>query len=284
MNIKILVGYHKPAPLLKSDLFVPIHLGRAIVNLASKDGYASESDKKWMFDNLIGDNSGDNISNENRYYCEMTGIYWAWKNYEKLGNPDYIGFQHYRTSFFIDNKIHKQPFVIGVTQYKKTVTKDVLLSKLNKYHVINLAGIPKQDKRAYEYRKPVYQYLEQMYPEIYSAFKTQQDTDSFFYKNIFVMKKEDFFKYCSIVFDILSKYKNNSPREKGFVAEYLTSAYLFNLHQKYNDFNGCYQQCRIYQHPILHKLKLMGLRLLSDFCCGKLKRSLRIKYNQIKWS
>lgn len=37
-KIKILVGYHKPATLLKSDIFDPIHLGRALATEASKDG------------------------------------------------------------------------------------------------------------------------------------------------------------------------------------------------------------------------------------------------------
>ena len=39
---------------------------------------------------MIGDDTGDNISDKNREYCELTGIYWIWKNYDKLGNPDYI--------------------------------------------------------------------------------------------------------------------------------------------------------------------------------------------------
>lgn len=41
---------------------------------------------------MIGDDTGDNISDKNREYCELTGIYWTWKNYDKLENPDYIGF------------------------------------------------------------------------------------------------------------------------------------------------------------------------------------------------
>ena len=56
----------------------------------------SEEDYKWMLENMIGDDTGDNISDKNREYCELTGIYQAWKNYDKLGNPDYIGFIHYR--------------------------------------------------------------------------------------------------------------------------------------------------------------------------------------------
>ena len=56
----------------------------------------SEKDYQWMLDNMIGDDTGDNISELNRNFNELTAIYWAWKNYDKLGNPDYIGLAHYR--------------------------------------------------------------------------------------------------------------------------------------------------------------------------------------------
>lgn len=92
LNIKNLVGYHKPAYLVKSDIWVPIHLGRALATQASKDGKMTEEDYQWMLDNMIGDDTGDNISKLNRHFGELTGIYWAWKNYDKLGNPGHIGF------------------------------------------------------------------------------------------------------------------------------------------------------------------------------------------------
>ncbi|EJY2008883.1 DUF4422 domain-containing protein, partial [Campylobacter coli] len=98
-KIKILVGYHKPAVLIKDDILTPIHLGRALATEDSKDGEMPKEDFEWMCENMIGDDTGDNISHLNRYFCELTGIYWAWKNYDKLGNPDYLGFMHYRRIF-----------------------------------------------------------------------------------------------------------------------------------------------------------------------------------------
>ena len=95
-EIKILVGYHKPSKLYKSDIFVPIHLGRAVASQVSKDGQLNSKDYQWLLENMIGDDTGDNISQLNRQFSELTGIYWAWKNYDKIGNPEYIGFMHYR--------------------------------------------------------------------------------------------------------------------------------------------------------------------------------------------
>jgi lipopolysaccharide biosynthesis glycosyltransferase len=95
-KIKILVAYHKPAQLVADDIFTPIHLGRAIAQNMSKDGELSGDICRWMSENMIGDDTGDNISNRNREFCELTAMYWAWKNYDRLGNPDYIGLMHYR--------------------------------------------------------------------------------------------------------------------------------------------------------------------------------------------
>ena len=47
---------------------------------------------------LIGyqpDNIGDNISSKNPSFCELTGLYWAWKNLDN----EYLGLAHYRRHF-----------------------------------------------------------------------------------------------------------------------------------------------------------------------------------------
>ena len=62
-NIKILVAYHKPYKIFKSDVLVPIHVGRDVALQKSKDGVITNSDLEWLQKNTIGDNTGDNISN-----------------------------------------------------------------------------------------------------------------------------------------------------------------------------------------------------------------------------
>lgn len=76
-KIKILVACHKKADVYSNDVYLPIHVGKA---LSSEDlGF-------------IGDNTGDNISIKNRQYCELTAQYWAWKNLD----CEYVGLCHYR--------------------------------------------------------------------------------------------------------------------------------------------------------------------------------------------
>lgn len=85
-KIKILVAAHKADPNIKSDkVYMPIHVGKALhpdLNLGFQ-----------------GDDTGVNISEKNTSYCELTALYWAWKN---LKDVDIIGLAHYRRYLNID--------------------------------------------------------------------------------------------------------------------------------------------------------------------------------------
>ena len=85
-KVKILVCCHKETPLINDDVFTPILLGSY---------YADEKLKK-SFKDMIWDSTGENIGELHPYFAELTAIYWAWKNYDKLGDPAYIGLFHYR--------------------------------------------------------------------------------------------------------------------------------------------------------------------------------------------
>ena len=83
MDIKILVAVHKPYWMPADDVYLPLHVGKS----GKEDiGFA-------------GDDTGENISHKNANYCELTGLYWAWKNLA----ADYIGLCHYRRYFTHSN-------------------------------------------------------------------------------------------------------------------------------------------------------------------------------------
>lgn len=79
MDIKILVAAHKKYWMPDDSVYLPIQVGAA---LHSALGY-------------VPDNTGYNISDKNPNYCELTALYWAWKNLE----CEYIGLCHYRRYF-----------------------------------------------------------------------------------------------------------------------------------------------------------------------------------------
>lgn len=80
MDIKILVCFHKDSVIISDDIYTPIHVGKSNSQIQLP---------------MIGDNTGDNISELNGLFCELTGLYWGWKNL----NADYIGLSHYRRLF-----------------------------------------------------------------------------------------------------------------------------------------------------------------------------------------
>ena len=86
-RIKILVACHKADPNIRQDdIYMPIQVGKAL---------HPELDLGFQCDN-----TGDNISEKNGSYCELTALYWAWKN---LKDVDYIGLCHYRRYFKMTN-------------------------------------------------------------------------------------------------------------------------------------------------------------------------------------
>ena len=66
-NIKILLAYHKKDVLFKDEILTPIHAGREIA-LETKS--PDDENLKWLIENTIGDNTGDNISKKNPLYNE----------------------------------------------------------------------------------------------------------------------------------------------------------------------------------------------------------------------
>lgn len=75
-DIKIIIATHKQHFMPSDDMYLPLHVGKS-----GKEELGYQ-----------GDDTGDNISAKNPNFCELTGLYWAWKN---LPN-DYLGLIHYR--------------------------------------------------------------------------------------------------------------------------------------------------------------------------------------------
>lgn len=87
MKVTILVCYHKDFPVYRDPAYTPIQVGRSLSAVRL---------------DMIGDDTGDNISAKNASFCELTAMYWAWKN---LKGVDCIGLCHYRRFFDFHNAI-----------------------------------------------------------------------------------------------------------------------------------------------------------------------------------
>ena len=215
---KILVACHKPASIPLDDRFVPIHCGRKISRL-------SEQDLNWMVEHTVGDDTGDNISHLNTYFCELTAIYWAWKNYEELGNPDRIGLCHYRR-YFLD--VPENSSIVA--PYYRLWSWATIRTQFEKNHSSKelnlLIKLLPEGKFKNEFQK----YLNQKFG---------------YFFNMFVMPKDMFFEYCELIFPVLFKQMALSHWEEldtyqcrmpGFLAERLTGAFLLMKKSEGGDF------------------------------------------------
>lgn len=87
-NLKILISCHKEVILPQSEVYLPMQVGAANTDV--------------RLPGMQPDNEGENISDRNFTFCELTAQYWAWKNLE----ADYVGLCHYRRFFCFDGQKH----------------------------------------------------------------------------------------------------------------------------------------------------------------------------------
>ncbi|TXJ44170.1 DUF4422 domain-containing protein [Brachyspira aalborgi] len=249
-TVKILISYHKPAVLLKDEVLTPIHVGRALATESSKDGSMSEEDYKWMLENMIGDDTGDNISHLNREFCELTSMYWAWKNYDKLGNPDYIGFMHYRRLFILNDNINKldnkTPDSCNMIRYDSLdenylvnlgLNIDNILKILDKNNSIVCSNI--LNYTPHEYHSS-FEPIEQNYYRFISEIKEYQKNiinyiekylngNEHFWSNMFIVSKEIFFDYCEFIFSFLFYFIDKLKFILPSISEKRTLAYVSEM-------------------------------------------------------
>lgn len=225
-HFKICVCYHRPAFLFDENYIVPMWAGKDVANTISKEGFAlSEKQKEWMEKHCAGDNTGDNISNENRKYSEITVLYWVWKNYEKIGNPQYIGFMQYRRHFLLKenglpgmypdnrNQIYIEDIPENYAEMIGMTSKNVN-NILHDFDGIAAVNDTKQSIRFYnenhfsqdvKYYNKTLEIIDKYQPEISGAAHQYERETYHAWSQCFVIKKEHFFDYCDFLFDVLQK-------------------------------------------------------------------------------
>ena len=229
--VKILVCCHKPGEWLSDDVYMPIQCGKAI----------SKYDL-----GIQGDDTGDNISAKNPYYCELTALYWAWKN---LKNIDYIGLCHYRRYFDFSFRPFIQKETKNITESQLRANLDCLKidKSIENYDVILPTSNPWRtnlfERHAINLDWMDLCVMEEIILKLYPDYK--KSLESVFYhkqsvpqRNMFIMKRNIFEQYCEFLFKILSEVEKHikpSPyayyrRACAFMGEMLLP--LFCYHNK----------------------------------------------------
>lgn len=207
-KLKILVACHKPGPVRQDDVFMPIHVGRAV----SK--YQEEMSA------MIGDDTGENISEKNPQYCELTAQYWAWKN---LKDVEYVGFCHYRRFFDI-----KTEDIESILQKKDAVVIEFQLDHPLWREIVQFVTL--------EDMTIMLMVLKKKYPEYEETILKYLNDCRFYAKNMLICRKDFFDQYAAWLFDVLfecEKYIKPSPYTRGrralaYMGEFLLTVYLMH--------------------------------------------------------
>ena len=224
-SIKIIVATHKEYQMPNDELYLPLHVG----------AYGKES---------IGykrDDEGDNISSKNPKFCELTGLYYAWKNV----SADYIGLVHYRRYLTL-NRVKEDKFnnILTKKQAQELIKdNDIILPNMRNYYIENLYDHYKHTM----YIEPLditRDIIKEKYPNYLKEFDNLHKRTSAHMFNMFIMKKEILDGYCNWLFDILfelekrvdnSKYDSFHARFYGRVSELLLDVYLNTNNLSYKE-------------------------------------------------
>ena len=188
------------------------------------------------------DNTLDNISQKNKFYCELTALYWIWKNI----NCDVIGLEHYRRYF-----IGTEPLVVnpnGKPELIYAISKDEIndiLAPSNDTMILPKPWIMKKttvkDQFSSFHGRANYLLMEkclvETYPNLREAFLDIMNSNRIYTCNMFICKTNLIHKYCEWLFPLLLKIENAmdlslpaNNRMIGYMSERLFNVWLLIHH------------------------------------------------------
>ena len=249
--VKVYTFYYKPGEVLTSDpIYHPILAGK---------------NQKQIKSNIQGDDTADNISSKKKYYSELTGIYWVWKN----SHSEIIGTSHYRRYFTQG----KEPFShrlrkifyypSGIARNRSGLiytsdfeywTKQILSGKeitqlMEKYDAILPVRRTLRKNIRLHYNKHhnpkdlmiLEQILKEHFPDYLNSFMSVLNDNRLFANNMFILRWKMFDKLMTWLFAVLGRfeervdlehYQGYQERIFGFLSERLITLWIF--HNKIN--------------------------------------------------
>ena len=214
----IIVVTHKDYPMPEEALYTPVLVGG----------------KSELPEGYIRDNTGDNIAEKNPFFCELTALYFAWKNLDAdiLGLVHYRRYLHGKTPFTANGR---KKHVLSEAEVNALLKKhDFILPKKRNYYIETLYS---------HYAHTMYvepldeagKIIEELCPLYSPAFERLKKRRSSHMFNMFVGKREAVNAYCAWLFPILfelekridtSVYTPFHARFFGRVSELLLDVYL----------------------------------------------------------
>ena len=199
-SVKIIVATHKKYQMPSDAMYIPLHVGAE----GKKDSDGNELDLGY-----IKDNTGKNISILNPSFCELTGLYWAWKNLD----ADYIGLVHYRRHFSMKNKKgfgnvlsyeELNPYLGKIKVFVPNKRKYYIESLYSHYAHTHYAAHLDETRKIISEKYPAY---------LKSYDKVMKQTYGYMF-NMMIMDKKLLDDYGTWLFDILFELKKRMKQRE----------------------------------------------------------------------
>ncbi len=198
--IKIVVATHKAYPMPADEIYFPLQVGT--------EG-KTDADGRPLDLGFPKDNTGENISAKNPSYCELTGLYWAWKNLD----ADYLGLVHYRRHFTVKSKVYRRRHapldcVVTSEELKPLVARYPILVPKKRHYVIETLYSHYAHTHYAEHLDVTREILAEHCPAYLDAFDRVMRQRSGHMFNMYVMERSLSDAYCAWLFDILGELEN----------------------------------------------------------------------------
>lgn len=188
----------------------------------------------------LRDDTGINIASKNPNFCELTGLYWIWKN-DTTGSDDITGLIHYRRYFTTDKEYFQYTYFNRMPQILSYSTIQRSLSE-------NDVILPKK-KKAVRTTREIYAYqhvgedvdllrnaIAKVCPEYLPAFDQAMSAKEYYYANMMICRKKVLDQYCAWMFPVLfelekhidlNKYEDSYQRRVyGFLSERMVKVFV----------------------------------------------------------
>lgn len=193
----MIVVTHKDYEMPTDERYLPIYVGVGIPKLKDK---------------FQLDDAGENISEKSITYCELTAIYWAWKNLN-LADLDYVGVAHYRRHFSMKKGAKKIEEAIRHEELDKIMRslgdKAVIatpakqyFTSVQKHYEGSLNGYEEIHKKDIKRLKEAIHVCSPNYDESASKVLNAHEANML---NMFIMSSKNFNPYCEWPFPIIDK-------------------------------------------------------------------------------
>ena len=245
-QIRILIACHRQYPAPCDRCYLPVEVGAAL-HTEPIPGFTP-------------DNTGDNISEKNKNYCELTALYWAWKNLD----ADIIGLVHYRR-FFAKGRFTRQ--IADEADFLKALERAPVILPVKRHYWIETNYSQYVHAHHEQDLTVAREVLAQRCPEYLPVYDSEMQKRSGHRFNMFVMRRELFETYCEWLFPILFEIENRldisgydafNARVFGFIAERLLDVWLGTEHIAFTEL------------PVLHMESQHWLRKGTRFVMRKL--------------